>query len=52
MEKYEISRKMVKNGIENPDSVVEGHSDRKIAQKNVDNRILRIIFGLLEEEEL
>lgn len=32
MEKYGISESLVREGMESPDSVVEGHSGRKIAQ--------------------
>ena len=44
MNKYEISRKMVKDGMENPDSILEGHSGREIAQKRINRHVLRIIF--------
>jgi len=48
MKKYEISKSLVRKGMENPDSVVDGRSGRKIAQKELDDHILRIIF---EEEK-
>lgn len=44
MRRYEISKSTVKEGIENPDSVVEGHSGRKIAQKRLNEHVLRIVF--------
>lgn len=48
MEEYGISKPLVRKGMEDPDSVVEGHSNRKIAQKKLDDHVLRIIF---EEEK-
>ena len=47
-EKYEISKKLIRKGIENPDNVVNGHSNRRIAQKKLNEHVLRIIF---EEEK-
>lgn len=44
MEKYGISEKIVQEGMEEPDSIVEGHSGRKIAQSKINNHVLRIIF--------
>ena len=44
MNKYEIFRKMVKDGMENPDSILEEYSGRKIAQKRINRHVLRIIF--------
>lgn len=43
MEKYEISESTVRKGIENPDSVVDEHSGRKIAQRKLNDHVLRII---------
>lgn len=48
MERYGISESLVQDAMEEPDSVVAGHSDRKIAQKNLNDYVLRVIF---EEEK-
>lgn len=48
MEMYEISESLVKNAMENPNSVVEGHSGRKVAQKKLNGYVLRVIY---EEEK-
>ncbi|KXB07269.1 hypothetical protein AKJ52_00585 [candidate division MSBL1 archaeon SCGC-AAA382C18] len=48
MKKYGITPTLVRKGMNNPDSIVDGHSDRKIAQKKLNDHILRIIF---EEEK-
>ena len=44
MKKYGISGSTIRKGIKNPDSVVKGHSGRKIAQKKLNKHVLRIIF--------
>ncbi|KXA88779.1 hypothetical protein AKJ66_02755 [candidate division MSBL1 archaeon SCGC-AAA259E22] len=44
MKKYGISESSLRKGMENPDSVVDGHSGRRIAQRKFNNHVLRIIF--------
>ncbi|MEF8874677.1 MAG: DUF4258 domain-containing protein [Candidatus Thermoplasmatota archaeon] len=48
MKKYRISEDLVKEAMEDPDSIVDGHSERKIAQKRLNGYVLRVIF---EEEK-
>ena len=48
MEKYGISESLVHDAMDDPDSIVEGHSGRKISQKKLNGYVLRVIF---EEEK-
>lgn len=44
IEKYGLSESLIREGIKNPDSIIEGHSNRKIAQKKLNGYVLRIVF--------
>jgi len=44
MEKYGISGSLVRDAMDDPDSIVEGHSGRKISQKKLNGYVLRVIF--------
>ena len=48
MEKYDLSRSLVVKSMEDPDSIIDGHSGRKIAQKKLNGYVLRVIY---EEEK-
>lgn len=41
---YGITEEFAKSAVENPDSVVEGQNNRKIAQKKLNGYILRVIY--------
>lgn len=43
MEKYGVSEKMVEDTIQKPDSILLGHSGRKIYQRQLNGHILRVI---------
>ena len=44
MAKYEVSEFLVREALEKPGSVVEGHSGRKIAQRKLNGYMLRVVF--------
>jgi len=44
MAKYEVSESLVREALERPGSVIEGHSGRRIAQKKLDGYVLRVVF--------
>ncbi|MAG18225.1 MAG: DUF4258 domain-containing protein [Candidatus Diapherotrites archaeon] len=44
MKKYGLIELQVKNCVNNPDIVVEGKSNRKIAQKRINGYVLRVIY--------
>ncbi len=44
MKKYDLSRSLVVKTMKDPDSVVDGHSGRKIAQKKLNGYVLRVIY--------
>ncbi|MFW5904543.1 MAG: DUF4258 domain-containing protein [Candidatus Saliniplasma sp.] len=48
MERYNISETMVRNAMKDPESLIDGHSGRNIAQKKLNGYVLRVIF---EEEK-
>ena len=43
MRRYEISEQLVRRTVDQPDQVLESYAGRKIYQKRIDNRILRVI---------
>ena len=43
-----ISKKLIEDSLKNPDEIVEGKKNRKIAHKIIGNKLLRIVF---EDEE-
>ena len=44
MKERGISKEMVKETILNPDSVSEGYSGRKVAQKRLNGKMIRVIY--------
>jgi hypothetical protein len=48
MKKYEISELWIKRAIEEPTSVIESGSNRKIAQKRLNGLVLRVIYETRE----
>ncbi len=48
MKEREISKELVINAIRNPDSVDQGYGGRKVAQKCINGKLLRVIY---EEHE-
>lgn len=44
MKKYDLSRSLVVKTMKDTDSVVDGHSGRKIAQKKLNGYVLRVIY--------
>lgn len=48
MKKRGITEKMVLETLKDPEKVVEGYRDRKVAQKMFDDKLLRVIY---EEKE-
>ncbi len=48
MKKRGITEKMVLETLKDPEKVVEGYGGRKIAQKMLDDKLLRVIY---EEKE-
>lgn len=45
MKKYGISEELLLKALEEPDCVAKGHSNRKIAQKALDDKhLLRVVF--------
>jgi hypothetical protein len=47
MERYSISEKMIEEVLKSPDSILDGHSGRKIYQRKMASHVLRVI---VEEE--
>ena len=43
-----ISKKLIEDSLKNPDEIVEGKKNRKIAHKIIENKLLRVVF---ENEE-
>lgn len=43
MQEYNLSEEVVKDTIHNPDSIAEGHGDRKIYQKKLNSYTVRVI---------
>ena len=44
MQKYSISEVSVINVLQKPDILIDGYSGRKIAQKRLNDYVLRVIF--------
>ncbi len=44
MEKYGLPRELVERALESPDSIMEGHSGRCMAQLNLNGYVLRVVF--------
>ncbi len=44
MQKYSISEVSVINALQKPDILIDGYSGRKIAQKRLNDYVLRVIF--------
>ncbi|MBO8175060.1 MAG: DUF4258 domain-containing protein [Thermococcus sp.] len=45
-----ISKDLVIGALTNPDKVEEGHFGRKVAQKNIDGKLIRVIYEEHEDE--
>lgn len=43
MEKYRLTEDQILNCVQNPDSMVSGQQNRKIAQKRLNGYVLRVI---------
>lgn len=41
-----LDKKLVETAILTPDSITESRFSRKIAQKNIDNKLLRVVYEL------
>lgn len=41
---YNVTENLVKETIENPDNIVEGYENRKIAQKKLNGYVLRVVY--------
>ncbi len=50
MRKRDIKKEVIIKVIKNPDNVVYGYGNRKVAQKLVDERLLRVIYEEQEEK--
>ena len=44
MAAYSVSEAQVFFALKSPDSVVSGHSNRLVAQKRLNSRVLRVVF--------
>lgn len=44
MNQYEISKEIVDKTLKEPDNLLDGHSDRLIAQRRLNGKLLRVIF--------
>ena len=44
MAKYGVEESLVRDALEKPSSLLEGHSGRKIAQKKLNGYVLRVVF--------
>jgi hypothetical protein len=49
MKEYDIPESEVLAAIAQPDKVVQGHRDRKIAQKAVNGHVIRIVYEEAED---
>lgn len=49
MARYGIEEAAVRETLETPDSLVEGHSGRRIAQRTLNGYVLRVVFERDEE---
>ena len=44
MRAYDITETQLIDALEKPDSITKGHSERLIAQKRINGKILRVVF--------
>lgn len=48
MQKYDVSEELVKDTVNNPDSIADGYAGRKVYQKKLNSYIVRVV---VEENE-
>lgn len=49
MEIYDLSDKVVKDSIKNPDKILNGYAGRLIAQKNINHYMLRVVYEEIDK---
>ncbi len=44
IKKYQLNSEVVKDTLKNPETILQGYRNRKIAQKSLNSHLLRVIF--------
>ncbi len=52
MKKYNVKEEDVQDCLKNPDRTVTGYEERNIAEKSVNSYILRVIYDIIDDEEV
>jgi len=50
MKERGISRELVEEALQSPDDTTEGYIGRKVAQKRIDGKLIRVIYEEIEND--